>query len=97
MKKVMYNTLSVTANALAWTQALPENINRDYVIVQNLGTKPVYLGFNDEQDITKSILMNAGSFFEPFTAPISSMQVLSTEGDVNVLFITELPQTITNL
>ena len=97
MKKVKYNTQSVFANDFEWTQALPENINRDYIMVQNLGNKAIYLGFNDEQDMSRSILISAGSFFEPFTAPINSIQVLSTEGYVNVLFITEPEQTITNL
>lgn len=67
---------SVSANTIE--QIAPQKLDRVYLLIQNNSGTPIYLGIGTEIDSSNGVLIPAGGFYEPYTAPNNSIFVMAT-------------------
>lgn len=66
--------LVTTARSL---QLLPANPDRNYLLIQNRGIASVFIAFDRLAAISNGIEIAGGGFYEPFSAPRNSVNVIS--------------------
>ena len=67
-------------------QILPENLKRNYLIVQNNGAESVFYNLQSDSDNTK-IEIVAGGSYEPLVAPVDSVNLIADTGTNAVVVI----------
>ncbi len=67
---------------------LNDNEYRNYLMIQNNGSTPVYINFGNKAD-ANNIRINAGNNYEFIVVPINSIALISDAGNENLCAIVE--------
>lgn len=70
-------------------RALPVNERRNYLLIQNNGTAPVYVGLGTNPNTTGTFLRLAanGGYWEPWAVPTNAINLISSAASQNVIII----------
>jgi hypothetical protein len=68
-----------------YTQWLPQNTNRNYVIIYNAGVNPICVGFGPFTNALNCIAIPSLGNYEPYKTPIDALYMISPGGTQNVV------------
>lgn len=71
----------------ASVEALPANPGRAYLLIQNRGAVDVYLVFGGTAAVNSGVKLAADGYYEPYVAPRSSVNVITSSGSSNVVLV----------
>jgi hypothetical protein len=64
-------------------QVLQGNIARDYLLIQNKSAGNMWVVFNQSATQFAGVLIEAGGYYEPYSAPWSSINILGAAANLN--------------
>lgn len=70
-------------------RALPVNERRNYLLIQNNGTQPIYLALGSNPSVNGRFLKIAanGGYWEPAAVPTNAINLISSAAGQNVVII----------
>lgn len=82
-----FNTITITAETSSGL-AIAENVNRNYLLIQNPSADSIFVDFGKAAGILTSIEIVSGGNYEPLKAPRNNINIIGALGGQRVI-ITE--------
>ncbi len=86
VRQARFVNLAATVGLTA-AQLLPSNRRRSYLLVQNTSANTIFVTFDRPASLTTGVEINPGGFYEPLTAPVSSVWAIASVADLLVVIV----------